>query len=113
MVSTPEQRKRWRQKYPDKAKEERRKYLERKLLKKISEDPGYISNIENRLKIQFGRLTRILWDKELPKHCENCNSIDDLHIHHIQYKYPIERKDLKRLCRRCHVLEHEKVNPLT
>ena len=105
-----EQRRRYRQRYPEKAKEHRRKYLDRKLQKRIKEDPNYIDKLKGKLLSDFSRLTRLMFGNKLEMKCRDCGSIEDLHIHHKQYKYPIVKKDLVVLCRRCHHLEHQRIH---
>lgn len=109
MVSTPEQRRRYRKKYPEKLKQQRRRYLDKKIRKKIEENPTYKIKLEKELLHKFTRLTRLLFKDKLPKICEECESEEDLQIHHKVYKYPIKIKDLKILCRKCHVTEHQRI----
>ena len=111
MVSTPEQRRRYREKYPEKVKEQKRRYLERKLRKRIQQEPSHLIKLEGRLINEFNTLTRLLFKDKLPKKCQECESEIDLQIHHIRYIYPINKEDLKVLCRSCHLLEHQKVTP--
>jgi len=59
----------------------------------------------------FRSFTRIKFDPILPQRCQECGGKEDLQIHHIHYRSPIRLKDLVRLCRRCHVLEHQRVKP--
>ncbi len=106
-----EQRKRYWKKYPEKLKEQRRRYLDRKLKKRIKEDPLYIEKLKGKLLSDFGRLTRLTFQDKLEMKCRNCGTTIDLHIHHKQYKFPIVEKDLVVLCRRCHMLEHQRVHP--
>lgn len=110
-MTKAEQRRRYRKKYPEKIKDERRKYLDKKLRKEIKENPEVLEKIKGKLLSQFDKLTRLTFDDKLPKRCEDCGISVDLHIHHMQYVYPIELKHLIRLCRRCHVLEHQKLHP--
>lgn len=105
MVSTTAQRKRYRDKYPEKVKEQKRKYLDRK----IKNNPELIEKANDKLRHYFNTLTRILFNDVLPKWCAVCGTNDDLHIHHKRYVYPINETDLVRLCRRHHVEEHQKV----
>lgn len=56
----------------------------------------------------FSRLTRLLFDYELPKFCELCGSTENLHIHHKVYAVPILREHLQRLCLSCHLKAHHK-----
>jgi len=106
-----EQNKRYRKKYPEKVKEQKRKYLDRKLQKRIKEDPKYLDKLKGKLLMDFDRLTRLMFRDKLERKCQDCGSIEDLHIHHKQYKYPIVKKDLVVLCRRCHHLEHQRIHP--
>ncbi|KKN58838.1 hypothetical protein LCGC14_0548440 [marine sediment metagenome] len=106
-----EQRIRYRKKYPEKVKEERRKYLDRKLQKRIKEEPSYLYKLKGKLLSDFDRLTRLTFKDKLEMKCKNCGSLKDLHIHHKQYKYPIVEEDLVVLCRPCHILEHQRVHP--
>jgi Cft2 family RNA processing exonuclease len=55
----------------------------------------------------FRQLTRDMFNSKLPKECKMCLSKEKLTIHHIRYKYPIELKDLMRLCRNCHSKLHK------
>lgn len=112
MVSTKEQRRRYRKKYPEKVKEQRKKYLEKKLIKRIEDNPNYEIKLERKFISDFNRLTRLKFNNILPKYCMICNSRDNLQIHHIQYKYPIIEKDLKRLCQKCHKEEHQRIIPI-
>lgn len=100
------------QRHPEKIKEERKRYLDRKVKKKITENPEYLETLTGKLLGEFDKLTRLLFDEQLPRHCEICGGINDLHIHHMSYIYPIKKDDLIRLCRRCHILEHQKLHPL-
>lgn len=84
----------------DSRAKERSKYLIRRIEKGIKLS-----------KNEFSRLTRCLFDNKLPKICKNCGELEDLQIHHINYDYPIKKKYLVRLCRRCHVLEHQRLHP--
>lgn len=52
----------------------------------------------------FRQLTRDLYNDVLPKVCKNCGSKERLEIHHLRYKYPLDIRDLVRLCRKCHSL---------
>lgn len=104
MTSTPEQRRRYRQKYPDKIRESKRKHLEKAF--KLRGDGVQI--LEGRLRTDFGRLTRLTFDDVLERRCELCGSERDLQIHHKRYVFPIVSEDLMRLCRRCHVEEHQR-----
>ncbi len=105
-----EQRRRYNQRHPEKVREHRRKYLDRKLQKRIKEDPNYLDKLKGKLLSDFDRLTRLMFRDKLERKCQDCGSIEDLHIHHKQYKYPIIKKDLVVLCRRCHYLEHQRVH---
>jgi hypothetical protein len=107
-ISKAEQCRRWRRKYPEKVREQKRKYLERKILK----NPDNLKHIQDRILQDFDRLTRLTFKDKLPTYCEICGSVEELHIHHKRYAYPIIRDDLIRLCARCHRLEHQKINPL-
>ena len=111
MISKAEQRRRYKKKYPEKVKEERRRYLDRKIKKKIEQDNSYLDNRKNHLIQEFNNLTRLMYNDILPRRCENCGDKDDLHIHHKRYVYPIVKEDLIRLCRRCHIEEHQKAIP--
>jgi 5-methylcytosine-specific restriction endonuclease McrA len=83
---------------------------------------NYFSRIENfneRIKTDkwflcdFRKLTRLLFNDKLPKECEECGVKDShavLHIHHLKYKFPIEREDLMRLCMSCHSFYHKKID---
>ena len=108
-MSKIEQQRRYRRKYPEKVKEMKRRYYERKIIKKIQENPELVIKFEKKLYKQFVSLTRLQWKNKLPKNCENCGISEDLQIHHKQYKYPIERIDLLVLCKRCHTEEHQKI----
>ena len=111
MVSTPEQRRRYRKKYPEKVKEQRIKYLDRKIQKHIEKDPTYLFKLKEKLLQDFDRLTRLIYKDKLPRECAKCHSKEDLHIHHKRYVYPIKKSDLKVLCRECHTTEHHKIHP--
>jgi hypothetical protein len=104
-ISKAEQNKRWRKKYPEKAREQKRKYLERKILK----NPENLEHLRDKLRQDFALLTRLTFNDILIKSCEVCGSTEELQIHHKRYVYPIIREDLIRLCSRCHFLEHQKL----
>lgn len=111
-MSKGEMNRRWRQKYPEKVRLQRRNYLERKLIKSIKENPVYLDKLKGKLLGEFERLTRIMFDDKLPRRCADCGCFDvsdDLQIHHIRYVFPIVEGDLVRLCRCCHVLEHQRI----
>jgi len=110
-IKRREQHKRYRKKYPEKLKEERIRYLDRKIQKRIEQDATYLDKLKGKLLMDFDRLTRLMFKDKLPRKCKECSSIEDLNIHHIQYKYPIVEKDLVVLCGRCHVLEHQRIHP--
>ena len=107
VTSTPAQRQRYREKYPDRIKEQRRKHLEKKFAQKV----GAVEFLEKRMRGDFCRLTRLMFDDVLEKKCASCGTERDLQIHHRQYRLPIVQEDLVRLCRRCHVEEHQRVPP--
>jgi len=107
MISNAEQNRRWRSKYPEKVKAQRIRYLD----KKIKNNPEEFKAFENKFRQMFNKLTRLMFNDELPKFCAVCGSFDDLQIHHIRYVYPIIKKDIVRLCSRCHIEEHQKTNP--
>lgn len=109
MVSTPEQRRRYRKKHPEIIKEQRRKYLDKQLRKKIKENPNVLEDLKIKLLTQFTRLTRLMYFGKLGNCCQYCKADEDLHIHHIRYRYPIVKEDLLLLCRKCHVEEHKKM----
>lgn len=54
-------------------------------------------------------LTKRYKKKLRAKQCAICNSKDELHVHHLNYKnlVDVELSDLRVLCRRCHFLAHE------
>lgn len=106
-ISRAEQRRRWRQKYPEKVRIERRKYLDRKFQK----NPALLDGLKGQILADFERLTRIMYDEEMPRVCEMCGKTEDLQIHHKRYVYPVVREDLMRLCRHCHVFVHRQVLP--
>ncbi len=106
-----EENRRWRRKYPEKVKEMRISYLDRKLLKRIKKDSKYLDKLKGKLLSDFDRLTRLIYKDKLEKKCSDCDSFEDLHIHHKQYKYPIVKEDLVVLCRKCHILEHQRTHP--
>lgn len=108
MVSTPEQRKRYKLRHPEKIREQKIRYLDKKVKEKFLNDPNYKKKLEYELLQKFNKLTRLLFKDKLVKHCQKCSSTSDLHIHHKKYCYPILEKDLQVLCRRCHILEHQK-----
>lgn len=110
-IQRREQNRKWRKKYPEKVKIQRMKYLDRKLKKKIVKDPSYLDKLKGKLLSDFDRLTRLMFKDKLERKCQNCDSFEDLHIHHKQYKYPIVKEDLVVLCRRCHILEHQRIHP--
>lgn len=111
-ISSAEQNRRWRKKYPEKVKEQKRKYLARRLEKRLKDNPLLLDNLRAKLLYDFDKLTRLTWSDKLPTLCEVCGSTEDLHIHHKRYAYPIIRDDIVRLCRRCHVEEHQKLTPM-
>lgn len=100
-----EQRARYKAKHPEKVRAEKRAYLDRK----FRNDPERMKKLEGKIRSEFGKLTRLMYDEVLPKSCENCGATEDLHIHHKRYVYPIEREDIVRLCRRCHVEWHQRI----
>lgn len=104
-----EQKKLYKLRYPEKRKETRRKYLDNRFRK----NPELMEGLKGRLRNDFGRLTRLMFDEVLPRRCYVCGAIEDLQIHHMRYVFPIQEADLVRLCRRCHLAEHWKVTPLT
>ena len=106
-ISRAEQKRRWRIKYPEKVREERRKYLERKILK----NPENLKHIHDRILQDFDRLTRLTFGEVLPKVCEMCGKTENLHIHHKQYVYPIVKEDLMRVCIHCHMFIHNQILP--
>lgn len=106
-ISKCEQRRRWRQKYPAKVREERKRYLDRKFQK----NPELLNKLKGQILSDFERLSRIMYDSELSKICEMCGSVEDLHIHHKRYSYPIVKEDLMRVCRNCHVFIHRQILP--
>jgi len=112
MGNTTEQNRRYRLKYPEKIREGKRKYLARKLEKKLRENPEFLEDWKKRFLSEFGTLTRLSFDNILPRECFLCGSTRDLEIHHIRYIYPIQEKDIRRLCKRCHQLEYQRVAPL-
>ena len=112
-LTKAQQKKLYNQRHPEKVKEQRKRYLDRKIKKRIEEEPEYLNKLSGRLLSEFDKLTRLLYDSQLPRYCEICGGITDIQIHHMQYIYPIQLKHLIRLCRRCHNLEHQKLHPLT
>lgn len=113
MVSTKEQRQRYKKKYPEKVREQKQRYLDRKLRKAIKENPLYLEKLKGKLLSEFDRLTRLIFHELLPKRCEICLTTSDIHIHHLRYSFPIEKNDLIRLCRKCHIREHQRPIPIT
>ncbi|MDD4922848.1 MAG: hypothetical protein PHS30_10285 [Bacteroidales bacterium] len=107
-----EQKRRWKRRYPEKVRAGRQRYLDNRIRKEIKANPDAINLLNEKLVREFHTLTRILYDEILPKHCELCSSREDLQIHHLRYVFPIVKEDLIRLCRKCHVLEHQKIHPL-
>lgn len=108
MTSTREQRRRYREKYPEKIKEQRIKYLDNKIKKRVMDQPEYMEELKTKLIRDFQKLTRLLFSDILPPYCEQCGAKESLEIHHLAYKYPIQRQDLMRLCRKCHIEAHQK-----
>ena len=106
MTWSIEARRRWREKYPEKVKQHRITYLD----KKIKANPEGIKKVGEKLRLQFNYLTRLLFADVLPKECAVCGTNEYLHIHHIRYIYPIKKEDLMVLCPKHHVEEHQKVN---
>jgi len=106
-----EQKRRYRKRHPEKVAEQRIKYLDRKIKKRIKQDPTYLDKLKGKLLSDFDRLTRLIFKDKLGTQCKNCGSITDLHIHHKQYRIPIVKEDLVLLCRKCHHLEHQRVHP--
>ena len=101
-ISDPEQ-------YKQKRRDQNQKYIEKKFKEELKHNKKeMIEKVEKAMIPLLNKLTRILYDHQIPKRCENCGATEDLHLHHIRYTYPIDRKDIKRLCRQCHVLEHQK-----
>lgn len=111
-IQRREQKRRYRQKYPEKVKEKRIRYLDKKIRKRLEQEPEYLDKLKGKLLMQFDRLTRLMFKDKLPRICQECKAEEDLHIHHIRYVYPINPKDLMVLCRRCHILEHQREPPL-
>ena len=87
------------------------RYADKKLRLAIENNPNVLLKEDAKLRHQLAKLTRILYDGELPPRCEECGSARNLQIHHIRYAYPIKKEDLMRLCMQCHVLEHQKIYP--
>ena len=106
-----EQSKRWKKENPEKVKIQRIRYLDKKLRKRIEKNPKYLDKLKGNLLLDFDKLTRLLFKDKLKRECKNCGSKEDLHIHHKKYIFPIKEEDLVVLCRRCHVLEHQRINP--
>lgn len=106
-----EQSRRYRKKHPEKIKAQRIRYLDKQLRKRIEEEPAYLDKLKGKLLSDFDRLTRLMFKDKLERKCQDCGSIEDLNIHHKQYKFPIVKEDLVVLCRRRHVLEHQRVHP--
>jgi len=101
-------------KYKQKRKEELIRYISRKF-EQLPIGVNISELIHNNRKYRnwHCRLTRLLFDDKLPRECKLCKSFLDIHIHHIRYKYPIKRCDLVRLCRRCHLIIHQMIEPIT
>ena len=112
-LTKAQQKKLYNQRHPEKVKEQRKRYLDRKIKKKLAVEPKYLDKLSGKLLAEFDRLTRLLFDDQLPRYCEICGGIEVLNIHHMQYIYPIQKKHIIRLCHRCHILEHQKLHPLT
>ena len=109
--SKQEERRLYRMRHPEKIREQRRKYLDRRIKKAIILNPELKIKMEKKLLHDFDRLTKLSFEDNLPKHCERCGKTSNLHIHHLQYIFPIELKHLVRLCINCHKLEHHRLNP--
>lgn len=108
-MATIEEKKKWRARHPEKVKEMRRRYLD----KKFRNNPELMDKLVGQLKSDFSTLTRIMYGDILPKECYICKSRENLQIHHFRYEFPILEKDIVRLCMKCHNLEHQKVTPLS
>ena len=96
---------RYRKRHPEKIREQRIKYLD----KKFKNNPKLIDKLKGQIHNDFDRLTRLLFDEQLPKKCAVCGSEFDLQIHHKKYAYPIVIEDLRRLCRKHHTEEHQRI----
>jgi hypothetical protein len=99
--------------YEQKIAEEKKNkaILQRIENKKINSQPNKLRKIDGISIKTFRELTKVLFDSKLTKRCEKCGGYGKLTIHHKRYKYPIELKDLQRLCRSCHSKLHK--NTLT
>lgn len=115
MVSKEQQKrdqaKRYRQRYPEKVKEMKKRYCERKIITEMKNNPEKLDKVRGKLLRYFGYVTRYEFDEILPKECERCGMVYDLHIHHLIYQYPVKLEHLVRLCRRCHTEEHQRLSP--
>lgn len=100
-----EKRRRYRERYPEKIKERRRKYLDNK----FRNNPELMKKLKGQLQSDFCRLTRLLFDDVLPRVCAECGTTEDLEIYHKRFSYPIMREDLRRMCRRCRLEERQKI----
>jgi len=88
---------------------ERIAYLTRRFDKLFKEDSNFDVLKDKRIRGDFTRLTRLLFDSVLPRKCAECGTIHELQIHHRKYRYPIIEEDLTRLCKRDHHEEHQKI----
>ena len=95
-----------------KQKEASKRQKKRYFKKKLSQIDK-IDSTNKEIKFFINSLTRILYSDILPKECKLCGTTEDLHIHHIRYKYPIKEGDLVRLCRKCHHNIHRMINLTT
>ena len=111
MVSTPDQRRRYRKRHPEIIKAQNKRYIEKKLKQKLKGNPSLLMEMDFKIRLLINKLTRLKYGDLLPNRCKECGSVEDLQIHHKRYSYPIELKDLVRLCRGCHVLEHQRTTP--
>ena len=93
-----EQRKRYRENYPDRIREQRIRYLD----KKLANDPEALRGFDKKLKKDFIRLTRLTLYNEIPKFCERCRIRAEIKILHLRYIYPIDKQNLIFLCENCH-----------
>lgn len=111
-MTRAEQKRRYKLRHPDKVREGKRRYLSKRIEKRLRDDPIFLNDYKQRFINEFHTLTRLSFDAVLPRECFFCGSRSDLEIHHIRYVYPIVETDLRRLCKRCHRLEHQRITPL-
>jgi len=108
MVSSNEDKRRWRKKYPEKVRAEKIRYYD----KKMRENPEQVKAFELKFINMLRRLTRLLYPPSEKDVCSYCQTNKELEIHHLKYAYPIKKQDFEYLCRWCHNFkQHYQIPP--